>query len=154
MQIRDFIKAWGPVIIWLLLIFLGSSDLMSAEHTSRFITPFLHWLKPDVSAATITHFHLVVRKAAHLTEYAILAGLLFRALRTLIDSARWRVALAFFPALIFAAADEFRQSLVPSRNSSLGDVCIDCAGALLGILICRAIHVRWRGGRLRHEARG
>jgi len=46
---RSFLKYWLPVLIWLCLIFIGSTDLMSAEQTSRFFVPFLRWLKPDVS---------------------------------------------------------------------------------------------------------
>ena len=35
-----FVKYWLPPLLWLGVIFLGSTDLMSAEHTSRFIVPF------------------------------------------------------------------------------------------------------------------
>ena len=46
---------------------------MSAEHTSRFLVPFLLWLKPGISVETVALIQFCVRKAAHLTEYAILA---------------------------------------------------------------------------------
>ena len=117
-------------------MFLGSTDLMSAEHTSRFLTPFLRWWNPDISPAAIAQVHFFVRKAAHLTEYAILAGLLFRALRFWIDRFWLRAATALLSAMIFAAADEFHQSFVASRTSSLGDVLLDWSGALLGLMIC------------------
>src|SRR5688572_23473781 len=39
MFVRSFVRYWLPVIAWILLIFLASGDLMSAEHTSRFIGP-------------------------------------------------------------------------------------------------------------------
>ena len=124
------------------LMFLGSTDLMSAEHTSRFLTPFLRWWNPDISPATIAQVHFFVRKAAHLTEYAILAGLLFRALRSWIDEFWRRAATALLSAMIFAAADEFHQSFVASRTSSLGDVLLDWSGALLGLMICATIWKR------------
>ncbi len=76
---RSFLKYWLPVVIWLCLIFIGSTDLMSAEQTSRIIRPLLRWLKPDISMETIAQVQFVVRKCAHLTEYAILAILLWRA---------------------------------------------------------------------------
>lgn len=122
-------------------MFFGSTDLLSADHTSHLLTPLLRWFKPDLSPLTIAQIHLLVRKAAHVAEYAILTGLIFRALRGLIVPFSWRAAVAFLPALIFAAADEYHQSFVPSRTPSLGDVFIDYAGALLGILICGAIHL-------------
>ena len=119
----------------------GSADLMSAEHTSRFLTPFLRWLNPDISPAAIAVAHLLLRKAAHVIEYAILSGLLFRALRGLIGGFWRRAAVALVPALIFAAADECHQSFVPSRTGSLGDVFVDYGGAIAGIIICRVIHL-------------
>lgn len=117
-------------------MFFGSTDLMSAEHTSRFLTPFLRWWSPDISPAAIAQVHLLVRKAAHVSEYAILAGLLFRALRSWADEFWRRAAGALLPAMIFAAADEFHQSFVASRTSSLGDVLLDWSGVLLGLVIC------------------
>ena len=35
MSFRDSLKAWLPVVLWMGLIFFGSTDLLSAEHTSR-----------------------------------------------------------------------------------------------------------------------
>ena len=141
MSFREILKAWLPVALWLALMFFGSTDLMSAEHTSRFLIPFLRWLDPNISWVTIAHVHLFLRKAAHVTEYAILTGLLFRASRGLIDDFWRRAAVAFVPAMIFAAADEFHQTFVPSRTGSAYDVLVDYSGAFLGILICRIIHL-------------
>src|SRR2546423_2200608 len=116
----------------MVFIFVGSTDLLSAEHTSRFIGPFLRWFAPDVSEATIASIQLVVRKCAHLTEYAILAALVYRALRV----HRERVLiLAFLLAAIYAALDEFHQSFVASRTASPWDVVIDCIGALAGLAV-------------------
>jgi hypothetical protein len=36
---------------------------MSAEHTSRFIVPFLHWLNPNISPETVTSIHFIVGSA-------------------------------------------------------------------------------------------
>ena len=139
MKIREIARAWLPVVLWLTLMFFGSTDLMSAEHTSRFLTPFLRWLNPAISPEAIAQAHFFVRKAAHVTEYAILASLLFRAGRGLRGGFRRRAAFAFFPALLFAAADEWHQSFVQTRTASLGDVCIDGVGAIIGILICGVV---------------
>src|SRR5438105_2676047 len=74
------LRYWLPLLAWIGLIFIGSGDLMSAEHTSRFIVPFLHWLSPDLSPETLEQIHVLIRKLAHVTEYAILAVLLWRAI--------------------------------------------------------------------------
>jgi VanZ family protein len=139
LRFSDLLKSWLPVALWMALIFAGSTDLMSAEHTSRFLTPFLYWLKPDISLETIGQIHLLVRKTAHLTEYAILALLFMRALREK-ETRFWRSAAVLVVAVLFALADEYHQAFVASRTSSLGDVAIDSAGALLGIVIYRSRH--------------
>src|SRR5207247_383131 len=79
---RVFLKYWLPLLIWLGVIFVDSTDLMSAEHTSRFIVPILLWLKPDMAPETIRSILFVIRKCAHVSEYAILALLLWRARRS------------------------------------------------------------------------
>jgi VanZ family protein len=73
----------------------------------------------------------VVRKGGHLSEYAILAASLYRALR--------RLGPAFIVAAIYAALDEFHQSFVATRTASLWDVAIDCLGAIIGLLVYSAL---------------
>jgi VanZ family protein len=135
MIVRSFLKFWLPVIAWMIFIFVGSTDLLSAEHTSRFIGPFLRWIIPDVSNATIASVQLVVRKCAHVTEYAILAAVLFRAFRQGQPRIGRVLVLSFFIAAAYAALDEFHQSFVASRTGSPWDVTIDCIGALAGLAI-------------------
>ena len=136
---KSFLKYWLPVLIWLGLIVIGSTDLMSAEHTSRIIGPVLRSFNPDISAETIAQIQFVVRKTAHVMEYAILAALLWRALRA---GVRWQTRMlrlfiaVWFVCAVFAASDEFHQSFVPSRTASPIDVMIDIFGALIGLVIC------------------
>lgn len=148
---RRFLKYWLPVLIWLGFIFIGSTDLMSAEHTSRFLIPFLLWLRPDMSPETVAQIHFVMRKMGHVTEYAILAMLFWRALRGGTNR-QLKLSLLFVSVwilcAIFAATDEFHQSFIPSRGAALGDVGIDSVGALLGLLISAGFAKR-RGRRER-----
>jgi VanZ family protein len=136
MIVRSFLKYWLPVLAWMIFIFVGSTDLLSAEHTSRFIGPFLRWFAPDVSSATVASVQLVVRKCAHLTEYAILAAILFRAFRQQQPRLGRVLVLSFFITALYAALDEFHQSFVASRTGSPWDVGIDCFGTLAGLLLC------------------
>jgi VanZ family protein len=142
MNSRSVVKYWLPVLLWMVFIFIGSTDLMSAEHTSRFIGPFLRWFAPAMTDATIASVQLVVRKCAHLTEYAILAALLYRAFRQSI-ARFWRAAfLAFVIAAVYASLDEFHQSFVASRTGSPWDVLIDCLGAVIGLAAWQAFSRR------------
>ena len=141
----SFLKYWLPVLIWVCLIFVGSTDVMSAEQTSRFLVPFLRWLDPQISVATIATIHFAVRKLGHIIEYVILAMLLWRGLRrgtnlqmkmSILSASVWVVCA------IFAASDEFHQSFVPSRTASPIDVLIDICGAFVGLAICLTIAAR------------
>lgn len=120
----------------MLVIFCASGDLMSSEHTSRFIGPFLRWFSPNIAEADIASVQLVVRKCAHLAGYAILAALLYRAFRQGRYHFGRAAAFAFLIAAIYAALDEFHQSFVPSRTASPWDVMIDCFGAAIGLALC------------------
>src|SRR6266480_7859609 len=136
---RFFLKYWLPLLIWLCVIFVGSTDLMSAEQTSRFLVPFLRWLKPDISTGALAQVHFFVRKLGHISEYAILAILLWRALRSGMNL-RIKMSLLFVAVWlacgIFAAGDEFHQSFVPSRTVVSSDVLVDICSAKIGLAIC------------------
>ena len=137
-RMRQFVKYWLPLLIWLGVIFFGSTSAMSAENTSRYIVPFLLWLKPDISPKTIGTILVVVRKCAHIIEYVILAVLMWRALRS-VPTLRTRMFVVFGAVLLgctlFAASDEFHQTFVRSRTPAVRDVLLDVGGAFLGLLI-------------------
>lgn len=135
---RLFLKYWLPLLVWLGVIFVGSTSVMSAEHTSRYIVPFLLWLKPGMSPHAIWTILVVARKCAHVTEYAVLALLLWRALRsvpTLSPKTFMVFAAVLLGCALFAASDEFHQMFVKSRTPSVRDVLLDVGGAFLGLLI-------------------
>src|SRR5216110_1069670 len=135
---KSFLKYWLPLPIWLSVIFVGSTNLMSAEHTSRFVVPFLLWLKPGMSPHAIWVILVVMRKCAHVTEYAVLALLLWRALRS-VPTLHAKTLMVFGAVLlgcaVFAATDEFHQTFVKSRTPSVRDVLLDIGGAVVGLLI-------------------
>ena len=78
---RTFLKYWLPVFIWLGVIFASSTDIFSAEHTSRYLVPFLRWLDPRSPSSTIAMIHFALHNWVTFPGYAILAALLWRALR-------------------------------------------------------------------------
>ena len=78
---KSFLKYWLPLLVWLVVIFVGSTNLMSAEHTSRFIVPFLLWLKPGMTQENTWWIIVLMRNCAHVGEYVVLALLMWRALR-------------------------------------------------------------------------
>lgn len=136
MQTRSTLRFWLPVLLWIGVIFIFSSDMASAEQTSRIIGPLLRWLVPDVSPATIGQVQLAVRKCAHLTEYGILGLLVFRAFVWSGKRSAWPWAAAsWLGAATCAGLDEFRQTFTAARTGSPIDVMIDALGAALGVAI-------------------
>src|SRR5262245_55694721 len=137
------LSRYGPLVIWASLIFIGSSSVLSAAHTSVVLRP-LTWLFPQVSEATLATIHFFVRKAGHLTEYAILALLAARALRTSSKELlreRW-FWVSLILVIVYSLSDEYHQSFVPSRTPSIYDSMIDTLGGLTALVIIRARSLR------------
>lgn len=118
------------------------------SQTSRIIGPLLHLLFPAASEETIQLYHAYIRKAAHVTEYAILAILAFRTLRVSRVSHRsaYRYLLPAGLVILIASVDEFNQSFEPSRTSSPYDVLLDIAGGMIGLTLVW-LFLRFRGYR-------
>ena len=147
-KLRSFIKYWVPVLVWLAPIFAASSDSGSFGHSSRLIAPLVRWLFPHVTEETVHAVVVFVRKCAHVTEFGILALLLWRALRKPDRNNRrpwyWSHALLTVAlVMLYAASDEFHQRFVPSRDASVMDVMIDTGGAVLALFLVWCIG-RWR----------
>ena len=82
-----------------------------------------------------------IRKAAHMTEYAVLAILVMIAL--IVDGIKG-IKLPIISAVIvtaFAATDEFHQVFVPGRYGCARDVLIDAAGSVIGLAIAYVIYI-------------
>jgi len=115
--LKKTFSLWAPVIFWCSLIFFLSS------------IPHLR--------TNLGIWDLILRKGAHLTEYAVLFLLLRRAFsetyHNLSALAVYWLSVLF--AVLFAASDEFHQSFVPGRGPSVVDVGIDTVGVLIGLII-------------------
>src|SRR5260370_8216054 len=114
------LSRYGPLVVWAALILIGSSSVLSGSNTSVVLRPLL-WLFPHASEATLALIHFLVRKAGHLTEYAILALLAARAFRTSSHEllrTRW-FWISLLLVVAYSLSDEFHQSFVPSRTASI-----------------------------------
>ena len=115
-----------------------STEEFSAENTGVALGSIFHWLLPGLSEAHIAALHAVIRKAAHLTEFAVLGGLWFVALtRERGLSRRGAAWVAWLVAVGWACLDELHQTIVPGRTPSVTDVLIDSTGALIAVLVGR-----------------
>ena len=118
------------------MIFFLSSDHGSMSETSRIIRPLLQFLFPTTPEETLQLYHAYVRKAAHFTEYAILALLAIRALAmSFFAGSNLKYILPLVLVVIIASLDEFNQSFEVSRTSSFRDVLLDISGGLVMITL-------------------
>jgi VanZ family protein len=136
------LKYWLPAALWMAVIIGLSSDVGSAEHTGSWLLPFLQMLAPWATPAQLDALHGLARKGGHITEYAVLAALWYRAFaRGRHATPRNAAAAAFAISVCWAVIDELRQSLVPTRTASAMDVATDAIGALLALLVT---YLGWR----------
>ena len=96
--------------------------------------------QPGLSSGLSIDFYL--RKAAHMTEYALLVLLWWRALRFR------RLPVAVGIAVLYAATDELHQTTVAGRHGSPVDWLIDAGGVLIGVLVARELRRRHRRRRV------
>ena len=133
------VRAYLPVFLWMLLIYLVSTDLGSSRNSSRFIGPLVRWVYPAATDEDIRVVQAVVRKTGHLVEYAILAILMWRGRR--VETGRWHrwtwgeFAIVVALCALYAASDEWHQSFVSTRQGSPYDVMIDTVGAMVGMAL-------------------
>lgn len=150
MQIwRKRLWRYGPLILWVAVIFFASTSEFSASNTSRIVRPLLLWLFPDISEERIAFAHFLVRKMAHFTEYAVFALLAARAFSSSsleMLRRRWFMA-ALLLVVLYSLSDEFHQSFVPTRSASILDSLIDMAGGLTALVI----YSLWRRKKTRRE---
>jgi VanZ family protein len=133
---------WLPPLAWTAVIMWLSGGDFSSDNTGSVLGPLLEWLLPWATPTQIDAAHALIRKTAHVTEYAILAALWLIALTR---ERRWSPRRAAWTALLIAIAwaglDELHQATEPSRTASVLDVGYDTAGALVATVLGR---VGWR----------
>lgn len=108
----------------------GGLCLRIVENTNELF--HLNMLEQTVAQIADT-MEYPIRKAAHMTEYAILAILCFAFYAGILQNQAAMCAAAFFTAALYACTDEWHQYFVPGRSAQVSDVCIDAAGAAIGI---------------------
>lgn len=144
----SWVWRWAPLLLWILVIGVFSTDDFSSEETGSVLLPWLEWLFPWISDAGLDALHIALRKAGHVTEFGVLALLWYRALAWRRSGWRgWAAAVAALLALGIAAVDEWGQGFTRSREGALADVGWDVLGALAALA---ALWLLLRvGGRIR-----
>jgi VanZ family protein len=131
---HDLLKKWIAAILWIGVICIESTDLMSSNNTGSFIYSLLAPFWPHINPIKFGEFHAVLRKVGHFVGYGILSFLLFRAWRVTIKrGVQWTLLWAlvsFLMTALVASLDEWHQTFIPSRTGTYKDVLLDSAAAL------------------------
>jgi len=100
-----------PAIIWMAVIFYFSSRQTTG------IGGDSYWLR------------FAILKTFHLIEYAVLAVLLFFAIKKY----KWTILIAY----LYAISDEFHQYFIPGRTCRFRDTLFDLAGILIALFLIK-----------------
>ena len=126
-------------LLCLNLCFIWGNSLLPGELSGA----VSHWLQRLLAALFSSQAepetgHGLLRKLAHLTEFACL-GLLFCWLFGMLLQKRWPL-WSLLCGTATAAIDETIQLFVPGRGPAIKDVGIDTLGVCLGIVIIYTVH--------------
>ena len=141
---RGRLIRYAPLFLWTGVILTLSTGAGSINRTSLIVGPLLNFLFPAASAETILFYHSLVRKAAHVFEYGVLALLALWAFRPshlpLLSNRPYIAAITFIG--VIAVVDEFQQSFDPSRTGTVYDVGLDLLGGALALTIAWILYRR------------
>lgn len=122
-KITDIITLWLPVFFWCAVIYYLSSV-------------------PSLRSDLPNQWDFIMRKIAHITEYAVLTFLFFRASSKNLNYKK-AISYAVLFSITFALTDEYHQLFVFGREGNLGDVFIDGLGVFLAIFLIYRRMKKW-----------
>lgn len=157
---KSLLRNWWPVVFWLGVIRVESTDTASSANTGAILYKVISTVAPRVELSSVELLNAVLRKTGHFLGYAILSALVLLALRnTNRDRLRnvlrrpwgiylrdyWRAEWALLGILltiVTAAFDEIHQTFIPSRTGRWQDVVLDSCGAVVIQVILYAVAAR------------
>jgi VanZ family protein len=128
---------WLPPLLWMAMIFYFSTDAFSGENTGSLLRRIISFFLPNLTAGQFGNIHFFIRKAAHFTEYAVLALLVFRAFRrgaSRLWSLRWAAGSLAIVAS-YALIDEYHQTFTNHRVGSIYDSLTDISGGVTAMFV-------------------
>lgn len=139
---RERLWWMGPAIILLVVLFIWGHSLIPADQSSVESGRIVALLAPILERIKIEpgQWQTLVRKAAHMTEFALL-GLAWTVTLVRCKAVSWprKLGTAAAVCMTTALVDETIQLFVPGRSGQISDVWIDLLGAAIGIALVLAV---------------
>ena len=138
-----FLRRWLLVGFWAGFMIYASTGVSSGDNTAHFLRPCLKWIWPDLGLALIPEINFMIRKAAHVVQFAVYASLLWRGLRLDPPLAVRTRALAWVlgSSAALAFVSEGIQVFSLQRTPQFTDVGLDFVGSVIGAALILAIGV-------------
>lgn len=145
-------KHWiSFTLVILVILFIWDNSLQNDISSDDLSLMFTQWLSPILYKLGISgdmwSLNRIVRKLAHVFEFAVLGGCLYVALHQFNREYAGLKVIAI--GLVIAVMDECLQLTSIGRNASIRDVAIDTAGVIIGVAIVQIILSIYR--RMRHN---
>lgn len=145
-------KHWiSFTLVILVILFIWDNSLQNDISSDGLSLMLTQWLSPILYKLGISgdmwSLNRIVRKMAHVFEFAVLGGCLYVALHQFNREYAGLKVIAI--GLVIAVMDECLQLISIGRNASIRDVAIDTAGVIIGVAIVQIILSIYR--RMRHS---
>ena len=141
---------WILIFVWMITIFMFSAQNgdESSELSQGFLRTFILRFTPDnISEDIVNMMEYIIRKCAHMTEYAVFGILVFYQIKLyrLFEKEWNRIVMAVICVMIYASTDEIHQLFVGGRSGRFTDVLIDTADGFIGIMAAAFIAAGHQG---------
>lgn len=121
---------WILVLIWMMFIFMMSTNVGSNENTIGLFERVLYMLPLKIDNNLFQFLHFMLRKGAHIFEYFMLGILLISLLKEYKLKRNKIILITLEISFIYACFDEIHQCFVSSRSGNVFDIGYDFVGAL------------------------
>ena len=138
-----------PAIVMMYVIFhFSAQDSTQSGHLSLLVSKYVVLIYNKLFMKgydnvrlneLIIYIHPYVRKAAHVTEYLLLAMSVSLPMYVYRFRSFGMTLLTILFCVAFAGLDEYHQSFVSGRVADIHDVMIDSIGILIGVIVVRII---------------
>ncbi|MCI8310512.1 MAG: VanZ family protein [Clostridia bacterium] len=119
------------IFLWMYVVFGFSKD--SGEASSGLSTKIASLFSKNENV--ISAIEPIIRKIAHLSEYAAGGFLFYGFFLTFKINPKIQITISILLGVIYAITDEIHQLFVPGRSGKIQDVCIDSIGVVIGVCV-------------------
>lgn len=153
MKIKSRIIMTLLVVFWAGVIFsLSAQNAQQSNQVSgQVVEMLLRVIVPGYDGMTVHEKEnilntvtLLIRKGAHFSEYLILGALLWGWCAAFDFRGRKLIFGPLAAGCFYAVTDELHQMFSDGRSPQIGDVGIDSAGVLFGVLLCFFVYRTWK----------